>query len=207
MKKKKIFLIRLFTFLILLIGVAAALILKNKEWFFETVPYYAETGGSGYRNEEDVIEEIHVTGIKRYREGDFVSSGGTWYCLREGVSLDIDMNVTIKKGSFKVAVYELGKDFNIHDIYGKRLYQYLSEDMKIHEEEYNETGTYQMDLSMLQPDVTYTLVWLVPLGGDVAYSYNYTDHLHVKRWQYLYDSYIGDLPFFKPKYGGDVDLN
>ena len=192
-------------FIIILIGVAAALILKNKEWFFETVPYYAESGGSRYRNEEDVMEETYVaTGGKRYREGDLVSAGGTWCCLREGVSLDIDMNVTIKKGCFKVAVYELGKEFNIQ---GKSPEQYLSEDKKVYEEEYNETGTYQMDLSMLQPDVTYMLVWLEPLGGDIAFSYNYTEHLHVKRWQYLYDSYIGSLPFFKSKYGGNVDLN
>ena len=204
MKKKNIF-IRLLIFIILLIGVTAALILKNKEWFFETVSYYAESGGSGYRNEEDVIEETYsTTGRKRYREGDLVFTNGTWFCLCEGVSLDIDMNVTVKKGSFKVVIYELGKEFNIQ---GKSPEQYLSEDKKVHEEEYTETGTYQMDFPMLQPDKTYMLIWLEPLGEDVAYSYNYTEHIHVKRWQYLYDSYIGSLPFFKPKYGGNVDLN
>lgn len=202
MKKNNILFRRLFLFLILLIGVTAILIWKNKDWFLETVPYYGESSGSGYRKEEDVIEDIHVTGGKRYREGDLVSNGGTWFCLREGVSLDIDMNVTVKKGSFKVAIYELGKDFNIH---GESSDQYLSEDKKVHEEEYNETGTYQMDLSMLQPDEIYMFVWLEPLGGDVAYFYNYTERLYVKRWQYLYDSYIGALPFFKPRYGGNVD--
>ncbi len=202
MKKKNILFRWLFVFLILLIGVTAVLIVKNKDWFLETVPYYSESSGSGYRNEEDVIEEIYVTGGKRYREGDLVSNDGTWCCLREGVSLDIDMNVTVKKGSFKVAIYELGKDFNRHD---ESSDQYLSEDKKVHEEEYTKTGTYQMDFSMLQPDETYMLVWLEPLGGDVAYSYNYTKHIRVKRWQYLYDKYIGDLPFFKPKYGGNVD--
>lgn len=202
MKKKNIFFVRLFIFLILVTGFALILIMKNKEWFLETVPYYGESGGSGYRNEKDVIEETYSTGNKRYQEGDFVENGGTWCCLREGVLLDIDMNVTIKKGSFKVAVYKLGKDFDIHD---KRPSQYLSEDKKVYEEEYAETGTYQMDLSMLQPDETYMLVWLDSLGTDVAYSYNYTEHIRVKRWQYLYDRYIGELPFFEPKYDGNVD--
>ena len=94
------------------------------------------------------------------------------------------------------------KDFNIQV---KSPDQYLSEDRKVHEEEYTETGTYQMDLSMLQPDETYMLVYMEPLGKDVAYSYNSVEQFYVKRWQNLYDSYIGSLPFFKTKYGGNVD--
>ena len=176
--------------------------MKNRDWFYETVPYYSETSDSGYRKEEDVIEEKYSTGVSRYREGNSVSRGGTLFCLRKGVSLDVNMNVTIKKGSFKVAIYELGKDFNIQ---GKSPDQYLSEDRKVHEEEYTETGTYQMDLSMLQPDETYMLVYMEPLGKDVAYSYNSAEQFYVKRWQNLYDSYIGSLPFFKTKYGGNVD--
>lgn len=202
MKKKNIFLKRLLIFIVLLMGVTAVLILINKDWFFETVPYNSSSSGSGYRTEEDVIEETYGTGVMRYREDDFVETGGTWLCLREGVLVDISMNVTIRKGSFKVAIYELGKDF---DRKGKRSEQYLSEDKKVHEEEYTETGTYQMDLSMLQPEETYMLVWLEPLGGDLAYSYNYTESLRVKRWQYLYDKYIGDLPFCTPLYDGNVD--
>lgn len=189
-------------FFVLLIGVTTTLILKNRDWFYETVPYYCETSDSGYRKEEDVIEEKYSTGVSRYREGNSVSRGGTLFCLRKGVSLDVNMNVTIKKGSFKVAIYELGKDFNIQ---GKSPDQYLSEDRKVHEEEYTETGTYQMDLSMLQPDETYMLVYMEPLGKDVAYSYNSAEQFYVKRWQNLYDSYIGSLPFFKTKYGGNVD--
>lgn len=201
MKKKNIF-IWLLVFFVLLIGVTTTLILKNRDWFYETVPYYSETSDSGYRKEEDVIEEKYSTGVSRYREGNSVSRGGTLFCLRKGVSLDVNMNVTIKKGSFKVAIYELEKDFNIQ---GKSPDQYLSEDRKVHEEEYTETGTYQMDLSMLQPDETYMLVYMEPLGKDVAYSYNSVEQFYVKRWQNLYDSYIGSLPFFKTKYGGNVD--
>ncbi|CCX88849.1 unknown [Clostridium sp. CAG:590] len=201
MKKKNIF-IWLLIFFVLLIGVTTTLILKNRDWFYETVPYYSETSDSGYRKEEDVIEEKYSTGVSRYREGNSVSRGGTLFCLRKGVSLDVNMNVTIKKGSFKVAIYELEKDFNIQ---GKSPDQYLSEDRKVHEEEYTETGTYQMDLSMLQPDETYMLVYMEPLGKDVAYSYNSVEQFYVKRWQNLYDSYIGSLPFFKTKYGGNVD--
>lgn len=201
MKKKNIF-ICLLIFFVLLIGVTITLILKNRDWFYETVPYYSETSDSGYRKEEDVIEEKYSTGVSRYREGNSVSRGGTLFCLRKGVSLDVNMNVTIKKGSFKVAIYELGKDFNIQ---GKSPDQYLSEDRKVHEEEYTETGTYQMDLSMLQPDETYMLVYMEPLGKDVAYSYNSAEQFYVKRWQNLYDSYIGSLPFLKTKYGGNVD--
>lgn len=201
MKKKNIF-IWLLIFFVLLIGVTTTLILKNRDWFYETVPYYCEMSDSGYRKEEDVIEEKYSTGVSRYREGNSVSRGGTLFCLRKGVSLDVNMNVTIKKGSFKVAIYELGKDFNIQ---GKSPDQYLSEDRKVHEEEYTETGTYQMDLSMLQPDETYMLVYMEPLGKDVAYSYNSAEQFYVKRWQNLYDSYIGSLPFFKTKYGGNVD--
>ncbi len=201
MKRKNIF-IWLLIFFVLLIGVTTTLILKNRDWFYETVPYYCETSDSGYRKEEDVIEEKYSTGVSRYREGNSVSRGGTLFCLRKGVSLDVNMNVTIKKGSFKVAIYELGKDFNIQ---GKSPDQYLSEDRKVHEEEYTETGTYQMDLSMLQPDETYMLVYMEPLGKDVAYSYNSAEQFYVKRWQNLYDSYIGSLPFFKTKYGGNVD--
>ena len=136
MKRKNIF-IWLLIFFVLLIGVTTTLILKNRDWFYETVPYYCETSDSGYRKEEDVIEEKYSTGVSRYREGNSVSRGGTLFCLRKGVSLDVNMNVTIKKGSFKVAIYELGKDFNIQ---GKSPDQYLSEDRKVHEEEYTETG-------------------------------------------------------------------
>lgn len=195
-------LIRLLIFLVLLMGVTAVLVLINKDWFFETVPYNGSSSGSGLRTEGDVIEETYVTGIKRYRENDFVENSGTWICLREGVLVDVSMDVTIRKGSFKVAIYELGKDV---DIKGQRCEQYLSEDKKVHEEEYTETGTYQMDLSMLQPEEIYMLVWLEPLGGDLAYSYNYTESLRVKRWQYLYDKYIGNLPFCTPLYDGNVD--
>lgn len=106
MKKKNVLFRWLLVLLLLVTGVTAVLIMKNKDWFLETVPYYSESSGSGYRNEEDVIEETYVTGEKRYREGDFVSGGGTWRCLREGVLLDINMNVTVKKGAFKVAIYE-----------------------------------------------------------------------------------------------------
>lgn len=188
--------------LTLLTATAAIIVFKNKEWFLETVPYYSEMEESGFRSEENVFAETYSTGEKRYREGDFVSGGGTWFCLREGVSMDMQMNVTIKKGSFKVAVYDLGKNF---DIDGKLPSQYLSEDIKVYEEEYTETGMYQMDLSMVKPDETYMIVYLEPLGGEAAYSYRSTEKLYVKRWQYLYDAYIGSLPFLKTKYGGNVN--
>ncbi len=198
MEKKKNIIIKLIVFFVLLIGIATALIVKNREWFFETVPYHATSHGSDIRGEDEIVEEVFdQTGFLRYREGEFVEDGGAYWCVREGCYLDVTMNVTIKKGSFKVATYELGDDF----VFGTgKLEEYLTEDKKVHEEEYTESGVYKIDLSMMKPDQNYIVLWMTPLGGDVAYSYDYTSQLFMKRWQLLYDDYIGSLPFFEPKY-------
>ena len=200
-KKRKIF-TRMLIALIVLIIVTTVIIVIKKDWFLETVPDNCESGTIKTRTEEDIYEETYTTGIKRYREGDFVSAGGSYYYLREGVLLESSIDVTIKKGSFKIAIYDLGKDYKLHVV---PVDQNLSEDKKVYEEEFTESGTYQLDCSMLQPDTTYLIAEMAPMGDGLAYSYHQTDRIYVKRWQYLYDYYIGSLPFCNPKYGGNVE--
>lgn len=200
-----------YIWILMVIGIATCVIvtfiLYKKGWFHEIIPI---NGYSEYKPEQHREDEEYKEYLMRYKDfwidGKWNPSCKNSYILREGMTLAYDIDCTIQQGSFKIVVFDIGKETDISlDLMDEEFY-HLEMFEKVYEEEFTKTGSYHIDFDMMEPDELYEVVYLEPADGNGEYTVDMRDDIRLYRWQLLYDSYIGGLPCFWKKYDGGLNF-
>ena len=158
------------------------------DWLQETVPTSGYSEEERVRKQGEELDTIAPNGEKFWVEdGEWRVRGGGFNRLQDGVQYAYNIDADIQMGAFRVVVYEIGKKWPDGVVFSTQ----LDHTHKVFDQLIDESGQYHIDFDMLENDVIYSIGFLEKLDGNNEFTYKVTDETYCKRWQYLYDEYIG----------------